>query len=283
MKLPDFPVLKSPKIQILGAVVILIALVVIFQFSLPMAVDWHKIYKPTTTALLQGKSPFSIANYTNAPWTLIPFIPLVLLPENLGRGIIAVACLISILLVARKFGAKPIGMLALLLSPPSVMLIMDGNIDWLALLGFILPPQIGLLFIAIKPQIGLGVVVYWLFHSYRKGGIKEILRVFAPVTMAFAISFILYGFWPLQFKDVLGWSGNASLWPVCIPVGLVLLYRSVKMRNINQAIAASPFLTPYLLLHSYVGLLISFCQETAELVIAVAGLWLVVLIRGLGY
>ncbi len=267
------------KIAIVSA--ILICLVALFCIFSPYAVDWHRVYRPVTLAALSGYSPYASDLFTNAPWLLIPLIPLALLPEALGRGILAVACLVSVGYVAWKFGARPLGIIAILLSPPVIQLVMDGNIDWMVLWGFILPPQIGLFFIFIKPQVGIGVVVYWLIEGFRKGGIKEVVRISSPLAITLIFSFLLYSFWPLEFNKVLDWGGNASLWPVSLPIGLVLLYRAIKKRQINYAVAASPCLTPYLLLHSYVGLFISFCQYTTETIIAVIGLWGVILIRAL--
>jgi len=273
----------SNRIKIAIIIVVLACLVAAFALLAPNAPDWHRVYRPASLTVLQGRSPFESNLFTNAPWVVIPLIPLALLPESLGRGILAVACLLTVGYVAWKFGAKPLAIIAIMVSPPVIQLMMDGNIDWMVLLGFVLPPQIGLFLIAIKPQVGIAVVVYWLVESFRKGGIKEVIKAFAPVTIVLGLSFLIYGLWPLSFNSVMEWDGNASLWPVSLPIGLVLLYRSIKKREINAAIAASPCLTPYLLMHSYVGLFIAFCQYTAETVIAVAGLWVVVIIRALGY
>jgi hypothetical protein len=259
-----------------------LCLVVTFWFLSPFAVDWHRVYRPASLGILSGQSPYQSGLYANAPWTLIPLIPLALLPEGLGRGILAVACLVTVAYTAWKFGAKPVAIAAILLSPPVVQLMMDGNIDWMVLLGFVLPPQIGLFFISIKPQVGIAVALYWLVESYRKGGFLEVVKVFAPFTVVLGASFLVYGLWPLNFSLALGWDGNASLWPVSLPIGLVLLYRSIKNRDINAAVAASPCFSPYLLLQSYVGLFVALGRWTAETVIAVIGLWGVVVIRALG-
>jgi Sec-independent protein secretion pathway component TatC len=47
--------------------------------------------------------------------------------------------------------------------------------------------------------------------------------------------------------------------------------------------AASPFLSPYLAYHSWVSVLAGLLKHDFELVLAVIGMWLVAVIRILGY
>ncbi len=109
------------------------------------------------------------------------------------------------------------------------------------LLGFALPPQIGLFFVTIKPQVGIGVVFFWLGMAWEKGKLKEVGRVFLPITIASLVSFILYGFWFLDMQShVGGWNVNASLWPYAIPVGIYLLCQAVRRKSLKLSAAASP-------------------------------------------
>src|SRR5690606_38971700 len=82
------------------------------------------------------------------------------------------------------------------------------NIDWLPLVGFVLPPQIGLFFILIKPQMGLAVALFWLVEAWREGGLREVIRVFGPVGAALALSLALYGLWPLRSSQEVGLGGT---------------------------------------------------------------------------
>jgi hypothetical protein len=268
---------------ILAGIIFSIILLVAFNYLLPPSWDWNILYRPAAAAFAAGRSPFEIERFSNAPWVLIPMVPLLILPEALGHAILTLCSLVSYSLVCYKFGAKLVGLTCFLLSPPVVQSLQDGNIDWLVTLGFIMPPPVGLFFLAIKPQIGIAVALFWLVQAWRKSGMREVIKVFGPVSIAFVISFLLYGFWPMNYLKAFEWGGNASLWPMSIPIGLALFVTAVRKQNISFAIGASPCLSPYLLLHSWIGPLVAIVSSTHEMIAAVIGLWLLIGIRALGY
>jgi hypothetical protein len=69
---------------------------------------------------------------------------------------------------------------------------------------------------------------------------------------------------------------NATLWPMSLPVGLVLIVTAIRKRELKYALGASPCLSPYILLHSWVVVLLAIVSSTAELIAAVIGLWILV-------
>ncbi len=75
---------------------------------------------------------------------------------------------------------------------------------------------------------------------------------------------------------------NASLWPVSLPVGLTLIVAAIRRRNIKFAMPASPCFSPYVLFHSWSAALVALSAQTTEMVTAVIGLWILVIIRGMG-
>ena len=172
--------------------------------------------------------------------------------------------LASYAFVAYKLGAKPIAIIFLLLSPLVMHVLLNGNMDWLAVLGFIMPPQFGLFFISIKPQIGIAVAPFWLIEAWRVGGWKQVLRTFAPFTIVLLLSFAIFGLWPLEavHENVTGVFFNASLWPMSIPVGLALFVAAMRKRKIEYAMAASPCLSPYVLFYSWGGALLAIISST---------------------
>ncbi len=261
--------------------VLILVLIVLGSIYLPAGIDWRDTYRPATLAVISGKSPYSVDIFFSAPWGLIPFIPLALLPVNIGRAILLLIGIGSFAFTAYKLGAKPLAMTAFLLSPPVIHCLLNSNIEWLPLLGLIMPPQIGLFFIAIKPQIGIGVGIFWLIEAWRRKGFQEVIRVFWPITLTLLISFLLFGLWPLRFRDTMTLTRayNASLWPSSIPVGLTLLVASIRTRNVRYALASSPCLSPYVLLHAWVGALVSIVSQPIETITAVVGLWILVIIR----
>jgi hypothetical protein len=171
------------------------------------------------------------------------------------------------------------GILILLLSPPVLHSLLNGSIDWMASLGFIMPPQIGLFFVAIKPQVGVGVGLYWLIETWADGGAKRVIKVFGPFTAVLMSTFLVFGLWPLRFERELGLWWNASLWPLSIPIGLGLLTAALKRNEIRFGISSSPFLSPYVLLHSYAGVLLAVVHDLAYLSAGVLGLWMVVILQ----
>ena len=272
---------NRPALILIG--LLTVALVVAASTYLPPGIDWRDTYRPAARALLSGKSPFSVDIYFAAPWSLIPLLPLALLPLNVGRAVLLLVSIVTFAFVAYRMGAKPIALVVFLLSPPVLACLYYGNITWLTLLGFVLPPQIGLFFVAIKPQVGFAVALFWAVEAWREGGICRVARLFWPLTVLMLVSFALFGFWPLHFLDYPGHvrTYNASLWPSSIPVGLALLIASIRKHDIRFAMGASPCLSPVALLHTWSGALVAVVASTTEFVAAVVGLWVLVVIRAL--
>ena len=266
-----------------AAILGILSIVIVFLIAhyMPYGVDWRDVFRPAARAILRLESPYSVKGYFNAPWAVLPLIPLAILPESIGYGLLVLLSMVGFAYTAHRLGAKPIVVVAVLISPPVLHSLLNGNIDALAVLGFVLPPQIGLFFILIKPQIGIAVALYWLIEAWRQNGLREVIHVFGPLTVVLIGSFLLFGLWPLQFEQEIDLWWNASLWPASIPVGLVLLVTAIRRRRMEYAMAASPCLSPYVLLHAWVGALLALVSQVPETLTAVLGLWILVLVRAL--
>ncbi|MCZ7545816.1 MAG: hypothetical protein M5R40_20865 [Anaerolineae bacterium] len=258
-------------------VIVGIAAVVVIAAVLPGGIDWTKTYRPASRAILEGRSPYTVSGYYNAPWAILPFLPFALLPEALGRAFVLCIGFVAFAYVAYRLGAGPASMVVFLLAPSVLHCLLNANIDWLAMLGFVLPPQIGLFFVVTKPQIGMAMVVYWLYAAWREGGVREVVRVYAPFTVVMLLSLALFGLWPLRWENTVGEWWDASFWPGGIPIGLALLVAALTRREEKLAMAASPFLSPHVLLHSWSGALVTLVGRTPEIVAAVAGQWILVI------
>jgi hypothetical protein len=79
-----------------------------------------------------------------------------LLPENIGRGFLFVVSLAAFAYTDFRLGGKPLALGEFLASPPVLHCLLNSNLDWMPLLGFVLPPPVGLFFLAVKPQVGSG-------------------------------------------------------------------------------------------------------------------------------
>jgi hypothetical protein len=260
----------------------LLAAVISAAVFLPPAVDWRYVWRPGALALAAGQSPYVTVDYFSAPpWVPLAFIPLTWFPENVSRGILFVAGLLAYGWAAHRLGAKPVTLLLFLASPMVMHSLLNANLDWMVLLGFVLPPSVGLLLVAVKPQIGFGVALFWLVEAWRGGGTRAVARMVWPVTLAYLISFAIFGFWPRNYFSVAEYSAawNASLWPATLPVGAALLAAALRNRNAKYAMAAAPCLSPYVLFHSWSAALIAIVSAPAEMLAAFAGLWAWVILR----
>ncbi len=275
--------LTPRSVLVIGVMAVVgIAAVAVIGAVLPGGIDWTNTYWPASRAVLEGQSPYAVSGYYNAPWALIPLLPLALLPEAAGRAICLGAGLVAFAYVAYRLGARPVAMAVFLLSPSVLHCLLNSNIEWLALLGFVIPPQWGLFFVLVKPQIGIAVAVYWLIETWRKGGFREVARVFGPVVVVTMVTLALFGLWPLRWEKTVNEWWDASFWPGGIPVGLAFLVAAIHQREGKFAMIASPFLSPHVLLHSWSGALVALVASGWEIAAAVAGQWILVLMAATG-
>lgn len=255
----------------------LIALTWAAYFYIPISVDWDKGYKPPTNLLLQGRSPYELDYILVPPWTFLPLIPFALLPPGLDRAVLFTVSVLTFACVAYYLGAKPLIILVIILSYPVFFSLVYGNLEWLISLGFILPSQIGLFFVLIKPQLGIPIALFWLVEAWRLGRIKEIVRVFWPVTMAFLIAFMIFGFWPAKTLklDVIAAEYNSSLWPQSIPIGLGLLIAAIRTRKKSLAMISTPFLSPYVGPQSWSISILGLAALPLDVTFVSIGTWIV--------
>jgi hypothetical protein len=259
---------------------------------LPIAFDWLNTYAPAALAVWNGQSPYdAVPIYFAAPWATLPLIPFALMPYSIGRICVFILGFCTFSYTAYKMGAKPAALVFFLLSYPVLSDLYNGNIDWMPMLGFVLPPQVGLIFVLIKPQIGIGITIYWLVESWRGGGLKLVLKTFMPVILVFLVSCIVFGFWPLNFLETLslaesteaksGLDYNSSLWPYGLIIGFPLLAHSIYARNKQAGIMASPFLSPYTIMSTYGASLVALINNPIYFFILWVLLWAPVIFKSL--
>lgn len=242
------------------------------SYSVHYHFDWVNNFRPASLDLLYTGNPYK--NYVySPPWLYILIMPLALLPDHIGGAIISTITMWTFGFVAHKFGAKPM-MIALLLFTPYVLFnALDGQVDFLIVLGFLMPPQIGLFLVAIKPQIGIGIALYWLVEAYQMGGVCKVIKTFAPVAVISLISMVFFGIWSIvpRFDAFLGknYNWDASVFPFGLPIGLALLIHAIQKKDHFKAIAAGPLMAPYLGVYSWaVPLLGLIPNETIFTVVA---------------
>lgn len=247
---------------------------------LPTGNDWRNYFRPAANLLLAGRSPYTVEGFASPPWILIPLIPIAVLPENVGFAVLTVLSFSTFAYAARRMGASPLAMLFFLTCSPLWLELLCGQIDWIISLGLFLPAPVGLFFVLAKPQAGIGIALFWLYEAYQKDGIKQVFKTFLPVSIAFLISFVLYGLWPLAGVRIVDNFWNYSTWPQSIIIGLVLLVSSFQKRSINLAVLTSPFLSPYTAIQSWTVALLGLLPSNKLFITAIIGTWIFKLLGG---
>lgn len=250
---------------------------------LPQGVDWIGVIRPSILLFLDNGNPYSIDVgwlKTLFPfWTFILLSPFALLPVEIGRILLFIISVASFGYSAIKLGATKLQLIMFMLSAPVIGCLNNGNIDWLVVTGMWMPPQVGLFFVLMKPQIGLCLAAYWAYETVRQGGIRKFIVTFTPVTVFYIISFLLYGPWLFSFSNMGANPENVSAFPFTIPMGLLLFYISLKRKEVNLSIFSSPLLAPYTSLFSYsTGLLGLFNRPKMFIAMWIA-LWIIVAVR----
>ncbi len=245
---------------------------------LPVGLDWRDAYLPAIRLVLQGQSPYHTGWFYNPPWLIPLLIPFALLPLKYGFGAMMIIGFAAFGYLAYRLSAKPITMVFYLLSLPVLICVTLGNIDWLALLGILMPGPIGMIFMVIKPQATFGVIILWTWLAWRENKLHGIVRLYLPLLGCLILSFLIFGFWPIDTwmaiqreKIVI----DNSLWPMAVPIGLILLVKGLKKRKLKHALASSPFLSPYTFYQSFSGALLSLSDSTLEMAVAVIGMYMV--------
>jgi hypothetical protein len=248
-----------------------------------MGQDWFTTYMRAARGLLQGRDPYVVEpTFFNPVWILYILAPVALLPEHVSLYLLFGFTLLSYFFFGLKVGGKPVALTAFLLSPPVLYSLRQLNIDVFILLGFLMPAPVGLFFVLLKPQAGIGIVVYWLIEAFRLGGIRKVFLTFAPVTLALGLTILQYGAWfntqSISYLIHARW--NYSIWPYGIGIGLVLLGVGVFQRKKLLSASSSVFLSPFVGLYSWMVSVVGLFENDLAMVAGVAGLWILVIIKG---
>jgi hypothetical protein len=247
--------------------------------------DWFGQYDAAARGILRGRSPYEQAAFSNPPWTALVLVPFVILPPNMARGLVLASTVAAWLYIGWRLRAPRLAMLALLLSPTAIDALLAANVDAFAMLGAFLPAAGGVFLLMMKPQVGLGAVLYELHGAWQRGKIWQLVRTFGPIVLALAISLIFFRDWLVRMTELIHNGWNRSLFPYMLPLGIGALWLGIRRRNVMFALAASPFLSPYLTFPSYIVVQMGLLHEDVEHVmrrdllqaLICAGLWVLVL------
>lgn len=252
------------KRRLLGIAILSILFVAVAYVTAPLpTADFYLNFYSAARSVLSGHSPYE--TITNSPpWGIIPLIPFALLPPVPAHGIYFAFCLFVLVYIAWHLRASPLTIVAFILSPTAIGALLVGNLDPIVLSGMLFPPVLGLLILLIKLQIGTGIALYYLIDFLRSKRYLEIVKTFAPVTTAYALTLLLFPVWYVRISSLPSNEWNRSLFPYSIPLGLFLLWLALHKRNPYFALAATPFLAPYHSFYTYTAVQIGLLHSDVE-------------------
>lgn len=238
-----------------GVLLLLLIVVGVYLFTFaPAGDDWETFYgaarRVSAGAPIYGEK-VTHAFYSNPPWVAGLMVPLALFPFQIGQGILAVASLVVIAALARKYDLGILKLVLIILSPPMVYTLLHGQIDALILGGVLLPSEWWILVGLSKPQVAIALV----FGINRQRWVRALIATAG----VFLLSIALWGLWPLdvinQPAPFVGATHNIwlGLWPFQVPVGVALVLVGIQRGDERSLIAASPFFAPYAATSSLLG------------------------------
>jgi hypothetical protein len=281
-------------------VVLLTLILFVVIFSIIVGVrpnDYMSFIRPPTMNWLKGETSLFDPNahgFYFMPWSLLLFIPTVLVPPAIGQGMLNVLTLIGVLMAVRVFGEGVPWWLKSLASIPFCLfvLLITGNLDGVVLLGFCLgiwaiksyQPYLlatGLWLATLKP-INIVPLLVFVFMLTWRWPWKDKLKALSFTLISIIVSFPLFGWdWPLRYYSYLTttpplefpiltiWRvGNQFNIPVILLLAItivILVITAIKTYShglnfvtFSLATAAWMIITPYALIIHYVLLIPAF-------------------------
>jgi len=234
-------------LYVLGAV-ILFLFAVGLSAILPVGVDWEHSYYVSDAS--EYRDHFKDTVYEGFGWALF-FVPHAFLPLKLGNAVNFILHVVVLLMVIRRFGGQTAAILMTFTSPLFFDLARTNNIDWVSLIGFLLPAGWGITFLLTKPQaVGGAALIVWKKHNFHP-------KYLVPLLVLVPLSFVVFGKWiaELDTQDVRNSAWNFAPFPFMIPLGIYMLYKAWQLDDEIIAAGATPFLVPYVAPYSLCGLL----------------------------
>jgi len=255
---------SSPTVALLCiSVVLLFFLVygVLWRYCIP--VDFVNCYYPATREILVGGNPYDVQGVFNPPWAFWVMVPLGLLPLRIAQTLHVLLAFGVVAYVCHKLGLGLASTVVVITSVSMLNTLANGQIDWLVLLGAVVPPMWGIPLLLIKPQLGIGVVVKTLWP-----------------TAVLSLAGLVYGLWPLRMMSAAGVTDVPSAFPWMIATGIFLLW---AMKKKEDGLLVGPLVGPHINPSSYIGGWIVLAKANVLLAVAASvATWVAVIVMAGG-
>lgn len=265
-------------------IILVVALLASGIRHLPGGDDWET-FRGGALRIIRGEdlygSPITFSYFYNPPWLGVLLVPFALLPFDWGRGMLSAVSLSLLFLVGLQWKLSPLKMAFMFLSPPILYILLHGQIDALVFSAVLLPVDWWPVVAITKPQVALGL----LFNIIYTRNVRQVVFL----ALVLGASVLAFGLWPLKLLNLPRpfvdsghnlWSG---IWPLTIPVGVVLISLGIKEKNGKLLLAGSPFLSPYCPISTLLGPWVVLLSLTDEWIaaLALAAWWLAILLPNL--
>ena len=244
----------TSSVKNLALALCLVSPLVVFAFALylPPASDfidsfWLAAHFPF--------DPYRVVSYLNPPWVALLLYPLTFLSERVAQALIAYLNLAITLLIVARYGGNRWSFGLALTSAPFLSLLINGNMDWLPMLAFLLPAQWAIVLLLSKPQVGSVAGLVWFKQAKRK------YLFFIPAIGFFLASFLAWGWWVPRMVNHALRVGGRTVGPWNIAPFPWLIYEAWKREDELIAVSATFCLVPYFAIYS---LTIFFAMLTAR-------------------
>jgi hypothetical protein len=207
--------------------------------------------------------------------------PIAVLPNQIGNLTMTLISLGILIFVARRNKMSLLSFLFAMSMPQMAFVVCNGGTDALTILGFVLNPVVGLFFVLIKPQLSIGVLLFWLIEAWNKGKIKQVVNVFLPAGLVYGL-FLVYYFTHQHnggMDYLLKAYWNTAIWPGGIPIGLGLLLHAIRSKRKGIFILSSPFFAPYIARYTWAMPIFGSNLDDLEMFIVWIGMWIVTIIK----
>ncbi len=212
--------------------------------GIPTWFDQGNTFRPASYNILH---PYTVERFYNTPWVLLFIFPFAWLPLEVSM-LLQAALLYSVLtFVIFRLGGDFKVVVWTLTSFMSLDATLQMNVEWVVLIGLLVPATYSAPFLAIKPQLALG---YYFGVSPKKW-----LPIAGISIIVLLISFVVWGFWPPSMiaGTQLTPGGryfniapiNLLPWPISVAIGVFFAYQAFRKKDEALGILAGFFFVPY--------------------------------------